>query len=445
MRGIGLNTIIPERQRATGHGSKLRVLLISDSALPRHDGIATSLRSLTQILDSLGFSVTLIGTAAEAQHYPHVRVIKVPAAVSYCGYPVAWPMPVLVRRAVMTSDIVHVLTLGPLGIAGIVAAKISHRPIILSLHTNFDVYAEYYPPIRLIPRIAAMTTRDKRQARPIYFAASIASIFADALVIPHPGLASDITTVSHRARLYIISNEVIAHAVAVSKDKSNAADILYVGRMAAEKSVGTLLRCFAEYVLKRDRSRQLTLVGDGPMLEPLKSYASGLGLRENNVKWLGDIDNDTVLSLMSASQVLALPSLSEVDPMVLVEAAEVGLPAIVRDPRLVSIRPYADITIAPTCESFGLALLAAQRAARFYLPTHSVESRTAGQWLNLYRSIMRAGLGRHPAPDDAIKRGAEQASGGSKCQRCFSRRAGGHQGYDTSVKMPTTGSANIRR
>lgn len=392
MGAIELNTIIPERQRAARHGPKLRVLLISDSTLPRHDGIATSLRSLTQIFDSLGFSVTLIGTSAEARHYPHTRVIKVPAAVSYCGYPVAWPMPVMVRRAIMASDIVHVLTLGPLGISGIVAAKMSHRPTIISLHTNFDVYAEHYLPIRLIPRIGAMVTRDKQQVRPLYFAARITSIFADAMVIPQFGLAGDIASVSHRARLHIIANEVVAHAVTINKDKSSAADILYVGRMATEKSVDTLLRCFADYVLKHDRSRQLALVGDGPKLKHLKSYASRLGLGEDNVKWLGDIDNDTVLSLMSASQVLALPSLSEVDPMVLAEAAEVGLPAIVRDPRLANNRPYADITVAPTCESFGLALLAAQRAARVYPPDHSVESRTAGQWLNLYRSLVPASI-----------------------------------------------------
>ena len=187
-------------------------------------------------------------------------------------------------------------------------------------------------------------------------------------------------------RLYVIPNEVFL-TTAITPKGDFEADILYVGRMAAEKSADALLRCFANCVVKRDESRHLTLVGDGPKLPYLKSYATSLGLDDHHIKWLGDIDNDAVFKLMSVSRVLALPSLSEVDPMVLAEAATIGLPAVVCDSQLVGHRPQAIEIYAADCESFGRALPATERTRESYLAQGDAKLRTAEQWLSVYQSI----------------------------------------------------------
>ncbi|MGP0001647.1 MAG: glycosyltransferase [Acetobacteraceae bacterium] len=364
----------------------LRVLLISDSALPRHDGIATSLRSLTAILDSLDFGITLIGAATGVQYYPYAQVISAPAVMTCYSYPVAWPIPVAMLKAIEASDIVHIHTLGPLGVAGLIAAKASRRPTVFSMHANLDVYAEYYPVIRVASRILAIPKIDGQYKRPLYSITKAVTAFADAVVLPNSELANSLPGLSRRTRLYVIPNEVLAGALVRTKSDERA-DILYVGRMVAEKSVDTLLRCFANYALKRDGNRHLTLVGDGPKLPHLVSYASSLGLSASNVRWLGDIDNDSVLRLMSTSQVLALPSLSEVEPMVLTEAGAVGLPAVVRDSRLIRNRPELDVILATTCESFGLALLAASRTNQCFPMRYNAKFKTAEQWRNVYRSF----------------------------------------------------------
>jgi 1,2-diacylglycerol 3-alpha-glucosyltransferase len=365
---------------------RLRVLLISDSALPRHDGIATSLRSLTAIIDSLDFDITLIGPATSARYYPCAEVISVPTMMSYHSYPLAWPIPAAMWRAVEASDIVHVHTLGPLGVAGLIAAKASRRPTLFSVHANLDVYAEYYSTIRVTSHILGILARDRQDTRPLYRITSAVTAFADAVVVPSLQLADNLAALSYRTRLYVIPHEILP-SLLVKAASSDRLDILYVGRMAAEKSVDTLLRCFVDYVLKRDGSRHLTLVGDGPRFPYLRSYASRLGLGESHVKWLGDIDNDSVLRLMSASQVLALPSLSEVEPMVLTEAASVGLPVVVRDSRLIGNRPWTDVILATTYESFGLALSDTKTTNQNYLIPHSVKLKTAEQWRNVYRLL----------------------------------------------------------
>jgi 1,2-diacylglycerol 3-alpha-glucosyltransferase len=365
-----------------------KVLLISDSALPRHDGIATSLRSLTTILDSLGFAVTLIGTAAAPRAYPCAQVLSVPAISSYCGYPLAWPAPMTVWRAVKLSDVVHVHTLGPLGVMGLAAAKAYHRPAVLSIHVNFDAYAKHYPIVRFGLRVLAILTTGNQAAQPLHSIIRATAAFAEVIVFPRHCQTEVFPTVRRSSRLHAIPNEARPAIPKISSD-DRGADILYVGRMASEKSVDALLRCFANCVLAHNDSCHLTLVGDGPKLSFLKSYAISLGLGERHVRWLGDVDNDAVLRLMSLSRVLALPSLSEVDPMVLAEAAVAGLPVVVRDSHLIGYRPQATEVLATDCESFGRALLATGRRQAKYMAQEDARFKTAEQWLLVYQTLNR--------------------------------------------------------
>ena len=380
---------------------RLRVLLISDSALPRHDGIATSLLSLTQLLDSLGFSVTLIGVATDAKCYPYAKVISVPVMGAYHGYPLAWPAPRVIWRAIGACDVVHIHTLGPLGALGLITAKAHRRSIALSVHADFDAYAKHYPAIEVLSHLLGILAKDRSRTRPISNIIRVAAVFADVLVLPRAAIAVNLPKLSHNIPLFIIPNE-IAPSAHIYAEYSYSIDIVYVGRMAAEKSVDYLLRCFADRVVKNDGNRHLTLVGDGPELNNLQHYANELGLHDGNITWLGDMNNNIVLGLMSASRILALPSLSEVDPMVLLEAAAAGLPAVVRDPRLAQNRAPADVVYAETCQSFAQALLTAGRKDRNPPPNCSCLPGTAKRWLEAYRYLaLRSPIGVPDRSEDA--------------------------------------------
>jgi glycosyltransferase involved in cell wall biosynthesis len=269
---------------------------------------------------------------------------------------------------------------------GLMAAKAYSRPVVLSIHTNFAAYAEYYPVVRFGCRILSMLTTGRRRVQPVYDIARAVASFTETIILPRFPQVEGLATVQRHVRLHVIPNEVFLTAP-VTPAGHFEADILYVGRMAAEKSVDALLWCFANCVLKHDNSRHLTLVGDGPKLPYLKSYATSLRVGEQHVKWLGDIDNDAVLKLMSLSRVLALPSLSEVDPMVLAEAAEIGLPAVVRDSQLIGHRPQAIEIYAADCDSFGRALLSTERTLKSYIAQDDAKLSTAKQWLKVYQSV----------------------------------------------------------
>ena len=105
--------------------------------------------------------------------------------------------------------------------------------------------------------------------------------------------------------------------------------VLYVGRLAPEKELRSLLGAFARLVT-RCSCAALVLVGDGPDREQLGKDASRLGI-QSQVRFTGRQTTDEVRQWLQAADVFALVSSKEGFPCSLVEAMSVGLPAVVSD------------------------------------------------------------------------------------------------------------------
>jgi glycosyltransferase involved in cell wall biosynthesis len=96
---------------------------------------------------------------------------------------------------------------------------------------------------------------------------------------------------------------------------------LFVGRLSAEKGIGTLMRAWAEL----DGRVPLKVAGSGP-LEPL--VQAGIP----GVAWLGPRSREEVIQLMKDAAILVFPSeCYENFPLALVEAFATGLPVLAAD------------------------------------------------------------------------------------------------------------------
>jgi glycosyltransferase involved in cell wall biosynthesis len=103
----------------------------------------------------------------------------------------------------------------------------------------------------------------------------------------------------------------------------------YVGRMVEEKGVGDLLDAFgiASGALSDEGLEgSLLLVGTGPELEPLLARARSHGIR--NVVSTGFVQPPGLPSLLTASDVVVLPTWSDPWGMTINEAQACGLPVI---------------------------------------------------------------------------------------------------------------------
>ncbi|MEX2640313.1 MAG: glycosyltransferase family 4 protein [Balneolales bacterium] len=99
---------------------------------------------------------------------------------------------------------------------------------------------------------------------------------------------------------------------------------LFVGRLAPEKGVSTLLDAWEIM----DGLMPLKVIGDGPMAPYVKEKTNGM----KQVDWLGQCSKDTVLHLMGKASVLIVPSdCYETFGLVVIEAFSNGTPVIVSD------------------------------------------------------------------------------------------------------------------
>lgn len=106
--------------------------------------------------------------------------------------------------------------------------------------------------------------------------------------------------------------------------------VLFVGRLVEKKGCAHLIRAMA-LVEERHPATKLLIVGDGPLLDPLRAQAKAL-LR--HCTFLGSQPPSVVRDLMHRASVLAQPSIvagdgdSEGLPIVLCEAQAMGLPVV---------------------------------------------------------------------------------------------------------------------
>jgi len=102
--------------------------------------------------------------------------------------------------------------------------------------------------------------------------------------------------------------------------------ITFVGGLRKVKGVDNLVKALK--IIKEERPRaRLMIAGDGEERDMLESLAIQLDLKDD-VRFVGKIQNGQVPVILGASDLLALPSLSEGLPLVVLEALAAGLPVV---------------------------------------------------------------------------------------------------------------------
>jgi len=100
--------------------------------------------------------------------------------------------------------------------------------------------------------------------------------------------------------------------------------LLHVGRFNAQKNHKGLLEAFSR-ILQSHPDCRLKLIGDGELLEEIKTYAKTLGILEK-VDFLGSRSN--IYPYLQEADIFLLPSRFEGMPMTIIEAMGTGLPIV---------------------------------------------------------------------------------------------------------------------
>lgn len=182
-------------------------------------------------------------------------------------------------------------------------------------------------------------------------------------------------------------------------------DVVFAGRLVAEKGVRTLLAAWASV---RGVGARLLVMGDGPLADEVRRASA----TDPTITLLGWCSEARVLDELRHAQVAVVPSewYEAGPPLVLLQALSAGTPALLSDVENIARRPVAAgaadcfATGDPRSLAVALRRMLSDRprlerlgecARRLYLDQHTPEA-SLQSLEHTYRVVLRAGSSRSP-------------------------------------------------
>ncbi len=308
----------------------MRILLTADSYLPAKNGVVTSLLHLRDGLIDLGHEVRIL-TLSDHHHTYYENGVWYLRSVSlgpmYPGLRFRDtlgknPLNDLIR---WNPDIVHSQSeFSTFSLARRIANTVG-APFIHTYHTLYEDYTSYFFPSRRGGRALAQR-----------FSRYVLS-HTDAVIAPTEKIRTLLKTYGVQVPIQVIPTGINVSRFG-RKDIRQIEDLrarysigeddfvlLYLGRLAGEKSIDELIR-----FLPPDRERvKLLIVGDGPEQESLESLVESLGLQER-VIFAGAQEYEVIPLYYQIGDLFCSASRSETQGLTYVEALASALPVLGR-------------------------------------------------------------------------------------------------------------------
>lgn len=314
----------------------MRIGIVTATYPPSRNGVATSTALFVRGLSALGHEVRVFAPRHPAQYrqpdwVDEGEVYRLPTsfrAARLLGAPADYPMllhPRSLTKRLPLDDLDVLHTMHPF-LAGRLALDWSRRsgaPVVYTAHTQYDQYLHYSP---LPPRLAEPALRRHVAA----FAAQV-----DAVLAPGRAMQEMLQRYGYSGQVQLFPNPVDLSAFMQSDGQpldstafrarfdlpEGAPLAMYLGRLAPEKNLETLLTAFAQAKQSRPELR-LAVVGDGPSHAELSRHLP------TGVVLTGGLPYAQVPTALAAADVFVTASTSEVLPMSMIEALAARTPLV---------------------------------------------------------------------------------------------------------------------
>lgn len=303
----------------------LRIAVFSDSCLPVLNGVSISIDLLVRELRDRGHSVHIFTAAHFKYRDPDPNTYRFPAVQTPWtrGYPLAFPpfFPMLRKFRQHEFDVIHSHTPFTIGFVGLRWAQSHDIPIVSTYHTLYDRYAHYIPaPHRYVRYKIAKHTHFYYNRVDQVITPSDASL----KWLRRHGVTTPIHVVpTGSPNGSLLDRAEIRRSLGIAPEHRV---LLYVGRLAKEKNLETLLQMAAQ-VFREDASVRLWLVGDGPYRSELAELARSLGIGDR-VRFVGFVPRAEVDKYYASADLFVFSSITETQGLVVQEAMTYGLPAV---------------------------------------------------------------------------------------------------------------------
>lgn len=304
----------------------MRIAVFSDSYLPYISGVVRSIQMLRQEAEKEGHRVYLFvpdypGCQEEKGVYRFCSV-SAPGQTDFrLAIPFSWRISATLRN--LGVEVIHVHSPFLMGELGAYAARRLGLPLVFTYHTLYEEYAHYAP---LPPRFSRWVTR--------YWVNRFCRK-CQTVVVPTGMVAGMLRRSGVRTPVVVIPTGIeVEHFRRGRREyfrrryhfDQEAKVLLFVGRLAPEKNLSTLLAIFREVVQEEPQAR-LVLVAGGPERERLEKMAQAFNLGEK-VVFTGVLSAQDLADAYAGADVFVTASLTETQGLVLAEAKAAGLPVV---------------------------------------------------------------------------------------------------------------------
>ena len=302
----------------------MRVALFTDTYVPEVNGVAKTLGRWAEFLESQGIPCKVFAPTAEERFAASRSSVERLFSVPFLLYPeckFALPNPSRMKKALREFDptIVHVATPFNIGFLGSHYARKRGIPLVGSYHTHFDQYLSYYKLQWMEPVLMKYMSWFYADCQKIY----VPSRSAKEHLRPYGFPETEIWGRGINADLFNPNVNRDAALRSFGVDPSSFV-VLYVGRLAAEKSVDSLLEAFRSLPEAERADMELVIAGDGPLYRELSETIAP----HERIRLLGFVEGRRLAELYAASDVFLFPSATETFGNVVLEAMASGTPVV---------------------------------------------------------------------------------------------------------------------
>ena len=295
----------------------MKIAMVTETFLPKIDGIVTMLTRTVETLKAEGDEVLVFAPSGGPAELYGAQVVSLPS-IPFPFYP---ELKVAVPRASMRKhleafepDVFHLFEPSLLGIGGIYYGKVLHVPIVISYHTNLPAYLHYY-------RLGFFEGPTWKLMRERHLRADLNLCTSTAMMDELRAHGIDRLALWERAvdaQRFHPSKCSAQMRQTLSAGEPQKPLLLYVGRLSAEKDIGTL-----RDVLRAMPETRLAVVGDGPARHELERHFRG-----TPTYFSGYLRGEPLAQAYASADAFVMPSKTETLGLVLMEAMAAGCPVV---------------------------------------------------------------------------------------------------------------------
>jgi len=318
---------------------KLRIAIVCDAIDNFTAGSFVSALRFSELLHKKEHKVIIITSRypneSYIDYYKDIKIYRmksflVPGSNKklYFAYPNSKKIKTIFEKEKI--NILHFMVPTPLSLSSLKSVKNTSIKIIAHSHTQPENWIAYTPKLFSKLKINNLLT---------FLAYKyIIHVYnkSDAVICPSEFSQNILKTRGIKIKTYVVSNGVNAkifkrinlkHIPDKFKLSKENKKLLFVGRLDPEKNLKLFLES-AVYIKKKFKNFEILIIGDGLSRQDLEKLAKELNIFDK-VKFFGRVSDKDLIMFYNLCDIFVLPSLVELEGMVVLEAMSCGKPILI--------------------------------------------------------------------------------------------------------------------